>query len=259
MVSMQIVNISIDIRDELKAANDSVSSRSTPFRIAIPSLNSLNEFWPESKQFVAVPHDLQRTIVSPISAMYIGLNLLMALCASARPRSRRDAGSALFEQQYPWILDTCEEFWHYFRRWTTSSDRGPLHDETIMLYMQLMDTLTIPSSEPRNLFSNLSKAASASVSSVARLIETLATSSMSDGNQIQLALMVTRLCHVAQIETRQGSVFDRRRRPSHVSDTESLKQSARRICENTEVFFALQKDLQVSRAEYHVLYATNER
>lgn len=248
-----------DIREALQAVNDAVSSRNTLFRTAVPSLTSLNDFWPESKQFVAVPHDLQRSITSPRSAVYVGLNLLMALCASSRPRLRSHIGSALFEQQYPWILDTCGDFWHYFRRWTTSSDKCLVHDETMMLYMQLIDILTIPSSEPRNHFSGSSKAAAASASSLTRLIETLGTSLMSDENQIQLALMVTRLCHVAQIETKQSSIFDRRRQPSQVLETESVAQSARSICENTEVFSGLQKDLQVSRTICLGFRGTDER
>ncbi|UPX14348.1 Non-specific serine/threonine protein kinase [Ascochyta rabiei] len=234
------------IRGELKAANDPVSSRSTPFLTAIPSSSSLNEFWPESKQFVAVPHSLQRTFTSPTAAIYVGLNLLMALCASTRPKTRKHTGLALFEQIYPWILDTCEELWHYFRRWTADSEKRPLHNEIVTLYMQLVDTLAIPSSEPRNRFASSIKAASASVGSVLRLVENLATSSLSDGNQIQLARMLTRLCHVAYVETEQGRVLDRRRHPSHVHDTELLKQAAGRICENTEVFSGLQKDLQLA-------------
>ncbi|KAF2633644.1 hypothetical protein BU25DRAFT_381226 [Macroventuria anomochaeta] len=230
------------IRDELKAANDPVTVRVEPFRIVIPSSSSLNEFWPESKQLIAVPHELQRTISSPTSAICVGLNLLVALCAPTRQKPWK----VLFQQQYPWILDTCEELWHYFRRWNTGSDKRPLHDETIALYMQLVDTLAIPGSEPKDRFSDSGKAASISISSIARLIESLAISSMSDSNQTQLALMVTRLCHVAQIETPQESVLDRRRRPAKVFDTEPLKHSARRICENTEVLSGLQKDLQLA-------------
>ncbi|UPX14349.1 Non-specific serine/threonine protein kinase [Ascochyta rabiei] len=243
---MHVTDLHEDIRGELKAANDPVSSRSTPFLTAIPSSSSLNEFWPESKQFVAVPHSLQRTFTSPTAAIYVGLNLLMALCASTRPKTRKHTGLALFEQIYPWILDTCEELWHYFRRWTADSEKRPLHNEIVTLYMQLVDTLAIPSSEPRNRFASSIKAASASVGSVLRLVENLATSSLSDGNQIQLARMLTRLCHVAYVETEQGRVLDRRRHPSHVHDTELLKQAAGRICENTEVFSGLQKDLQLA-------------
>ncbi|KAF9697303.1 hypothetical protein EKO04_004887 [Ascochyta lentis] len=247
VAAMQLYKSSVVyIRGELKAANDPVISRSTPFRAAIPSSSSLNEFWPESKRFVAVPHDLQRSITSPTSAVYVGLNLLMALCASTRPTTRKHTGCALFEQIYPWILDTCEELWHYFKRWTTDSDKRPLYNEIVASYMQLVDTLAIPSSEPRSRFSSSIKAVSTSISSVSRLIENLATSSLSDDNQIQLARMLTRLCHVTYVETAQGSVLDRRRHSSHALDIGLLKQTAGRICENTEVFSDLQKDLQLA-------------
>lgn len=252
----RIANIFADIRNELKAANDAITSRGAPFRTAIPSLSSLNEFWPESKQFVAVPHNLQRTVVSPISATFVGLNLLMALCASSIPRSPDHIGSALFEQQYPWILDTCEEFWHFFGRWTTGSDKRPLHDETVTLYMQLVETLTIPDSEPINRFSTSRKAALASVNCVSRLLDILAISPMSADGQIMLAVMLTRLYHVTQIDSKQSRVLDQRRQPSRVFETGLLKQSVRRICENAEVFDYLEKDLQVRTMGYYAFDVT---
>lgn len=225
--------------------DDHISVRTTSFRTAIPSSSSLNEFWPESKQFVAVPHDLQKIISSPISAIYVGLNLLLALCTSTRQQSR----SILFEQQYPWISDTGEELWHYFRRWSTA-DKRPLHDETVALYMQLVDTLAISGSEPEARFSSSGKAAAFATRSVAHLIESLATSPMSDSNQIQLALLLTRLCNNSQIGTQSNNLFDRRRQPFEMFGTELLKQSARGTCENAEVFSSLQKDLQVRATTY---------
>jgi serine/threonine-protein kinase ATR len=237
--------------------NDPVSLQSTPFHTAIPSSSSLNEFWPESKQFVAVPHDLQRNIGSPISAIYVSFHLLMALCDSSRKKTQNYTGSPPFEQQYPWILEICEELWHYFRRWTTGSDKRPLSDETTTLYMELVDTLAIPASDSRYRFSSSDKAASASIISVSHLIESLATSPMTDINQIRLALVVTRLCHVAQAETQHRSVLDGQRRPPHLLDTEPLKQSAKRICEATEVFLGLQKDLQVCKIKHYTQHSTN--
>lgn len=244
-----LTNLPSDIRNELKAANDPVALQSTPFRIAVPSSSSLNEFWPESKQSVAVPHNLQRIIASPTSAIYVSFNLLMALCAPTRQKSQKHVGSAPFEQQYPWILDTCEELWHYFRRWTASFDKRALFDETTTLYMQLLDALAIPGLEKRDCFSSSGKAGSVSVSSVSRLIQSLTTSPMSDTNQLRLALMVTRLYHVAKVETKHRGVFDRRRRSPHTFDTNSLEYSAKTICGNTEVFSSLQKDLQVRRTK----------
>ena len=245
---MRITDQLLDIRDELKATNEPVTVQATLFRASIPSISSLNEFWPESKQLIAAPHNLQRIISSPTSAISVGFNLLVALCALARQKSR----NALFEQQSLWILDTCDELWHYFRRWTTGSHKRPLHDETITLYMQVVEMLAIPGSQPRYCSSGPGKAVLMSISCVARLIDSLATSPMSDTNQTQLALMVTRLCHLAQSQAPQKGVLDRRRQPSEVFDAEMLKQSARRICENTEVLPGLQKDLQV-RATRHCL------
>jgi serine/threonine-protein kinase ATR len=207
----------------------------------IPSISSINDFWPESKQLIAVPHDLQRTISSPTLAIHIAYNLLAALCDPASQKSRK----CMFEQQYPWIIDTCEELWCYFRRWSTASDKRPLHDETTALYMQVINNLTIPGSGLVDGPSASVKAATTSINSIAGLIESLATSSMSDSNQGQLALMATRLCRTARTERCQRKVLHRRCQPSQAFDTEALKQSATRICENVEVLSGLHKDLQV--------------
>lgn len=164
----------------------------------------------------------------------------------------------MFEQQYPWILDICEELWHYARRWCTASDKRPMHDEIIALYMQLTDSLAISGPETGDCFSISVKASSMSVNSIANLVESLATSPMSDSNQGQLALMMTRLCRAAQTERPGGSVLGRRRQPSPVFDTESLKQSATRICENIEVLSGLHKDLQVRTRLHCVIRDPNE-
>ena len=230
-----------------------MTAQAAPFHAIIPSISTVNDFWPESKQLIAVPHDLQRTISSPTSAIYIGFNLLVALSASARWRSQ----SALFKQQSSWVSDICDELWHYFRRWTTGSNKRPLHDETIALYMQLVETFAVPELEPRDHSSTLRKAASMAISSVAHLIENLATSPMSDSNQTQLALMVTRLRYLAQPDVSQRSALDPRHETSKAFCTEMLKQSATIICKNTEVLSGLQKDLQVCATRYCMIHVVD--
>lgn len=180
-------------------------------------------------------------MTSPTSTIYIGLNILVALCTSTRQRPC----NTLFEQQSLWILDTCDELWHYFQRWTTGPNKGPLHDETVAIYMQLVGAFASLDHEQTDFGPGSKKAALMAISSIARLVETLFTSPLSESNQTQLALLLTRLCHLAQPEAPRRSVLDRRRQPPEVFETESLSQNAKRICENSEVLSALQKDLQV--------------
>jgi hypothetical protein len=110
--------------------------------------------------------------------------------------------------------------------------------------MQLVDALTIPSTEELDLFPGSEKATTASVASVSHLVESLANSPMSDVNQIRLALMVTRLFHVTTLESQQGIVGGQRRQIRKF-DTVPLKRNAGKICEDAELFSGLQKDLQV--------------
>lgn len=188
-----------------------------------------------------MPHYLQRAVSSPTVAIYVGLSITAALCASARRGSR----NFLSEQQSTWILDICDELWNYLQRWTTSSDEWPLHDETIAIYMQLMEVLAVPDPEANEYCPSLLKATLTAVSSLASLVRALDTSPMSDSNQTQLALLLTRFCHLAQPEERQSNVLDRRRNPLQVLDTDALRQSAQMVCENTELLSGLEKDLQV--------------
>ncbi len=220
------------------------------FRATVPSTSSLNDFWPESKQLIAVPHNLQRTISAPISAIYIGINILLALCTVSNQTSR----NAIYEQQTMWALDICDELWYYFRRWTTGPTKPPLYDETMTIYMQLLEALAIPNNVHRDCALSLRKATLMTIGSVACLVESLAIPSMSECNQLQLALMVTRLYYSTQTEVSRGSLLDRRRQPVRTFDTDALKQSAKRICENSELLSGLQKDLQVCDTRYYWSY-----
>lgn len=212
-----------------------------PFRISIPSISSLNDFWPESKQLIAVPHDLQTTISSPISTVYLGFNVIMALGSPVR----RDTETSPFKQQSSWILDSCDELWHFFQRWTTGTNTHPLHDGTIALYMQLLETFAIPEPELKDRSPYLRKATSMAFSNVARLVESLATSPASENNQTQLALLITRLCQYTQLEATHISGPDVRHGLNRDPDANMLRLSAGRICEQTKVLTGLQKDLQV--------------
>lgn len=221
--------------------NDSVSVRPKTCRILIPSISSINDFWPESERLIAVPHNLQRSISSPASAIHIGFNLLADLCEPTNQNSR----TRMIEQQCPWVSDTCEELWSYFCRWSITSEKAPLHDETIALYMRIFDSLTVSTPGSVDRFPPSVKVVTTSVNSIARLIEGLAASPMSESNQGQLALMVTRLYRTAHTGLCHKTVLDRRRPPCEIPDMEALEQSATRICKDSEAFSTLNKDLQV--------------
>lgn len=157
----------------------------------------------------------------------------------------RNSENALFKQQSSWILDACDEMWQFFQRWTTGSSTHPLCDGSIALYMQLLETFAIPAPESINPSPHLRKAMLMAFSNVAHLIETLATASMSDDIQTQLALLVTRLCHFAQLTATHDNESEVRHGYWKDPDTGLLRQSATRICEQAEILSGLQKDLQV--------------
>lgn len=230
-----------DIRDNLRAVNEPVSAQLSLFRIVIPSTSSLHEFWLESKQLIAVPHYLQRPLSSPVLAIYVGFNILVALSGPARSEPQ----NALFKQQSTWILDTFDDLWRCFQRWTISSSIHPLQEETTALYMQLIESYAIAQTEQRNQYAHLRKAVSLSINSVACLVESLIASSMSESNQIQLALLLTRLCHLAQPDVSDTRGLNWQRGSNKVVDTEALRDTIKSVCEKTEVMSGLHEDLQV--------------
>lgn len=120
-----------------------------------------------------------------------------------------------------------------------------MHDEILKIYMQLLEAFVGADHKQSDTCPALRKDALMAISSVARLVEALIITSMSESNQAQLALLLTRLCHLAQPEVPQISILDRRRQPSEVSGVEMLRHSARRVCEKKDILFGLQKDLQV--------------
>lgn len=81
--------------------------------------------------------------------------------------------------------------------------------------------------------------------SVAHAIDSLATSPMSESNQIQLALLTTRLCHLAKPDTLATNRLHPQRRASRLLDTKLLRESVKAVCEKSDVLSGLQEDLQV--------------
>lgn len=153
--------------------------------------------------------------------------------------------NALFKQQSMWILDTCHELWHFFKRWTTGSSTHALHGEVTASYLQLIVTFTTPRPGGRENSVHLRKAISLSMDSVAHLVENLAASPMLESNQTQLALLLTRLCHFAQPDALNARGTHRQRGLPKTIDTEILRESVRVVCGKLEVLSGLQEDLQV--------------
>lgn len=231
---------------ELKCLDDISSLRGHKFSITVPPSKCIGEFWPESQQFVALPHDLQTGITSPLTCIYVGLRILHALVAATRLEVRKQAGSASFEPELLWALDSTIVLWQVFRRWTTNSDKQPLGDEIVMLYLHLIEALAIPLGGPGDYFPNSPKAGQALVKSLTNFTEQEYISTMSESNQSHLASLLTRLRSSLLSRTSCNLVLRARQAKSRPITLDILEANIYQVCQSTELLLALHRDLQLA-------------
>ncbi|KAH9872041.1 hypothetical protein J1614_006301 [Plenodomus biglobosus] len=230
---------------ELNCLDDTPSLRRQKFYIPLPSSSTISEFWTESQQFVALPHDLQAVLASPLVAIYVGLRLLLAIVSATCSENRKQAGPASFEHEVLWAMDSTIILWQSFNRRTTASDKQSLRDEIVMLYLQLIEALTVSAAGPENYFSNSPKAAQALVKSLTSFIEQDSFLTVSESNQLQLASLFTRLRSSLLSLSSCTSVLQGRQVKNRPKTLEVLETSIARFCQSTELFSAVHKDLQV--------------
>jgi serine/threonine-protein kinase ATR len=239
---------------ELETVSDPSLVRAQAFQITLPSPSGIGEFWPESQQLVALPHEFQRTISSQIGAVYIGFKLLLSFVHGARQQQGYGQGSTTFEHHQPWILDTCLKLWRHFQRWTVGSDKPPFREETVSSYLQLLGAVAVPSGTSENCPSVSSKAAQTLIRGLSNLLE---KPIFSTPNQIQLASLLIRLRRTLSSPSKSTSTPGRRRfKPTSVI-ADDLGTRISELCHDAEKFSGLQKDLQVRVARILYYYHDN--
>lgn len=235
----------VDMVNELEAVNDPTSMLASTFHVALPSSSIIGEFWPESQQSVALPHDLQRAVPSPLAAIYISLSILLAVTNAGTLTDGRRAGPSSLEHHKPWIFDSTLKLWQYFRRWSTSSDKHMLRDETISIYLRLLETVIFPETSSEDDFSNSPKAAQAFADSLSSLITSASILSLSVPNQIRLASLITRLRNRLTVHAKSAPVVRPRQAINQSVILDDLEASITRTCHHVERFSRLDRDLQV--------------
>ncbi|KAF1842478.1 uncharacterized protein K460DRAFT_346363 [Cucurbitaria berberidis CBS 394.84] len=234
------------ILSNLEFEEDPSSTVNTAFHATLPSSSSIGEFWPESHQYVALPHDLQRTVASHIGAIYVGNRLLLALLDAVHPQTRKSTSSAAFQHYLPWVLDSCLALWQHFKRWTIGSDQHLLYNDIVALHIQLLDLLVFPTVAPERCFSTTPKAAQFLASSLTDLLERFLAPPLPDLIQIDLASMITRLRGILNVSTSRKSAPLRRQDVTRSVVSRDLESSIAKVCQNIEKFSGLHKDLQLA-------------
>jgi serine/threonine-protein kinase ATR len=212
------------------------------FHVTLPSTGSIGQVWPESQQFVALPHGLQKIVSSQTGAIYIGFVLLSSLINGTRQHKDHCTSSATFEQLQPWILDTCLALWQHFKQWTTGSDKRPFHDETMSAYLDVLREVALPIRGSGYGVSGSIKCSQGLVRGLSSLLE---KPNLSILNQLQLATMLVRLRAIVNNMSDTASTAGRRRDTSTPVIVADLETSIAQLCHDRERFCDLVKDLQV--------------
>jgi serine/threonine-protein kinase ATR len=233
---------------ELEAVRDPSTPLIQSFRVTIPSPSCIGAFWTESQQFVAIPHELQRTVSSQIAAIYIGFSLLLALIGGSKLQKGQCTDFSASENHQPWVLDTCLVLWQHFRRWTTGSEKGSLQDGTVGLYLEVLQTVLGPTKDSEVRVSRSAKSAQSLIRGLASLLE---KPNLSAPNQLKLALLLVRSRTVVTDLSTPAFASSRRRVNSSVVIIDDLETSIAQLCHDTQKLTSLQRVLQVGVALDH--------
>jgi serine/threonine-protein kinase ATR len=227
---------------ELEAVNDPTLSAQS-FQAVLPSSTSIGEFWPESQQIIALPHELQKTVSSHVGAIYVVFNLLLSLANAGHWRRGKSTTFVAYDHHQPWILDTCLALWKHFERWTITPVKRPLQDETVALYIQLLEAVALPTEQLADCPPGAQKAAQTLLAGLSGLLN---DTSLSNTNQLRLASVLIRLQSSVNGLSNAGAGNGRGRRNPTLTVVETLEANIARICRDADRFLTLSKDLQVS-------------
>lgn len=235
------------ILTELRSMDDPASAAMPSFNLLLPSSSSISDFWPDSQQTIALPHDLQRAITSRLGAIHAGFCLLTTLACVAPPQGKALATPSALEHHVPWIIDSAQDLWKHFRRWTATSERGLLVDEITLAYLQLLETLFLPAVAPRNRSLGSLKNVQSLINSLRELVDCLSSApeSASEASQVRLAIIFTRLRSVLTSPSTNVSTTRRRQDMSRSIILNDVEALVARACQDAEHFSRLFKDLQV--------------
>jgi serine/threonine-protein kinase ATR len=149
--------------------------------------------------------------------------------------------SVAFEHYEPYLVDTCRQLWQYFQRWTTSLDKRPLYDNTVAVYLQLLEVMALPVKSCRRSPSNSAKATRSLTAGITSLLDKCDLSPL---NQLRLASLLVHLR--SEVIDSSGTMVAARRRVGQPSSiVKELESNITQVCRKPEKFTAFQKDLQV--------------
>lgn len=167
---------------------------------------------------------------------------MLALVSGTQQQQNQRTGSASYEHHEAWFLDTCLRLWQDFRRWTTGADKRSFHDETMSLFLRVLEASVLPLGTTKSLPPASSKTAQ---SLVRCLLGILDRPDLSTANQVQFASLAIRLRSAREEPIAMTSFTGRRRTDSITLIADDFEGGISVVCQDEAKFGALHKDLQV--------------
>ncbi|KAF2644722.1 hypothetical protein P280DRAFT_390394 [Massarina eburnea CBS 473.64] len=217
---------------------------SASFNLTLPTSSSIGDFWTESQHLVALPQGLQRKVRSAFQALYISFRLLIVMFPS-NPKLSAESIMPSREHMQPWALDSAVTLWQNLKGWATISENVTFRVELEAMYIQLLETLSLPNPEVEEDFSCSPKSASLFMFALLELIQSCSASPLAEPNQIRLASLFNRLRSIFETLADNEHKSRRLSRLEHLI-RDFMEPSVANFCQQVTNFTVLHENLQLA-------------
>lgn len=227
----------------LEASENMLQTLGSQCSTIIPPSSSIGEFWPDSHKLVALPQGCQKTITSRPQAILIGFHIVQSILDHSRCKvpEQRTVTPFLSDNDLPWALDSCFSLWQNFAKRSSRMEKGRLHDEVEIAFMQVLEIAALP----REVLQWSLKVSISLSTCTSGLVQSCSTSPFSETNQIRLASLLIRLRGSLEELSNHNETSTIRRRDLKNAIIDNMAPSVLNICQDMTKFAPLQKDLQV--------------
>ena len=230
----------------MERAEEVLETTLPPVTFTLPSASTITEFWPDIQHLVAVPQDLQRTIETPVQAVYVGFRLNQAILEGCITVNSLPRSLNTYEHLRPWALDACTSLWQSHCKWTNFEETSPIQNDVQAVYLEQLKLLALPDPNAEEDLANSQKATLAITSGLLDVLHMVSTSPMPEANQISLATLLAHLRRaLAKTQEPDRLELSRRWRALEHMISDTLEPEIVACCRDVSKLSSLHRDLQV--------------
>ncbi|KAF2747396.1 hypothetical protein M011DRAFT_458655 [Sporormia fimetaria CBS 119925] len=224
--------------------NDDVSPLfSSNCHLTLPPLGNLGDFWPESKNVVALPHGCQITVKSRHRAVLIGISIIVALCEYENDPGQRGSSCIPLGQGLTWALGSLSCLWRASKK--ANHERSSVSDAVEAGFIRVLTTIVLPAAVQTESL-DYRKVAVVLSTQLVDLLQSCCASPLASANQIQLALLLIRLRGaIEELDNLEGPIIAHHRELKNLL-TDSMAPAILSICQVAEKLTKLDLDLQLA-------------